>query len=420
MSTASRARKSFTLNAISILFYTGIFLSIFIPSYFNWNLTEILSNRVKDGWCNPEKEGIGLHCFGDFYAPMGIAGNQDPWRIGVNPNPPFAMLIFKLFYTISNFTAPRFSLTLYILLIFCAFMLPAVHAWRKSIKTYQIKLLYLSMYAMSMPAISLIDRGNIIAFTVPLVYFAYWFHKEKPQLAASLLVIAVVIKPQLAIFMVLLLVIKQYRLFVLAVFSGLTLNLAGFLFFKSPKISISNWIESIISYPAYAGEGKIYPVNVSLQNTLFLMDKALETNFAESWIITTASVLVLIYVASILFNLKQLSSDQLFYQIVILLLIAGGTVFSYYAVYLSLVFLFLSFFDDHDSIFKNPYSSLCTTALLMLLIPISPLSWKLFPFLSNFGQATVAITWTLASCVLVLLIITISVENFARKFQLKG
>lgn len=420
MSTASRARKSFTLNAVSTLFYSGIFLSIFIPSYFNWNLTEILSNKVKDGWCNPEKEGIGLHCFGDFYAPMGIAGNQDPWRIGVNPNPPFAMLIFKLFYAISNFTTPRFSLILYMLLIFCAFMLPAVHAWRKSIKTYQIKLLYLSMYAMSMPAISLIDRGNIIALTVPLVYFAYLFHNEKPQLTVALLVISVVIKPQLAIFMILLLAVKQYRLFVLAVFSGLTLNLAGFLFFQSPKISISNWIESIFSYPTYAGEGKIYPVNISLQNTLFLMDKSFQTNFAEILITTTASVLVLVYAASILFNLKQLSPDQLFYQIVILLLITGGTVFSYYAVFLSLVFLFLSFFDDRDSIFESPFSSLCSTALLLLIIPISPLSWKLFPFLSNFGQATVAITWTLAQCVLVLLIITISVENFSRKFRVKG
>ena len=197
------------------------------------------------------------------------------------------------------------------------------------------------------------------------------------------------------------------------------MNLVGFLFFQSPKVSFGNWIASIISYPSYAGEGKIYPVNISLRNTLFLMDKSFQTNFAAISIIIAASIFALIYVASILFNLRQLSLDQLFYQIVILLLIAGGTVFSYYAIYLSLVFLFLSFFDDRDSIFENPLSSLCTTALLMLIIPISPLSWKLFPFLSNFGQATVAITWTLAQCVLFLLIITISFENFGRKFHLK-
>ena len=140
---------------------------------------------------------------------MGIAGNQDPWRIGVNPNPPFAMLIFKVFFTVSNFISPRFSLTLYMFLIFCAFMLPAVHAWRESTKAFQMKLVYFSMYAMSMPAISLIDRGNIIAFTVPLVYFAYFFHEEKPKLTVALLVISVIIKPQLAIFMIMLLAVKN-------------------------------------------------------------------------------------------------------------------------------------------------------------------------------------------------------------------
>jgi hypothetical protein len=150
------------------------------------------------------------------------------------------------------------------------------------------------------------------------------------------------------------------------------------------------------------------------------MDKSFQTNFAEILITTTASILVLVYVASILFNLKQLSPDQLFFQIVIILLVTGGTVFSYYAVYLSLVFLFLSFFDDRDSIFESPFSSLCTTALLLLLIPISPLSWKLFPFLSQFGQATVAITWTLAQCVLAILVVTLTLENFVGKFYRRG
>jgi hypothetical protein len=410
-------RKSFTLNAISLISVFGIFLSIFIPSYYNWNLTEILSNRVKDGWCNPQKEGVGLHCFGDFFAPIGIAGNQDPWEVGINPNPPFAMLIFKLFYFISNLTTPRISLLLYLLIIFIAFSLPALHAWRQSTKLYQEKLLYLLVYFTSMPAISLFDRGNVIALTLPMLYFSFLCIQKNPHITVVLLVAAVLIKPQLAIFSIILLATRNYRYFATILVSGTVLNLMGFLFFHNPKVSFINWISSIINYPSYAGEGKIYPVNISLRNTLYLMDKSFQSNLSDTFIQTTASIVVLIFVVSLLFSINRLPLGQIFYQVVILSLVAGGTVFSYYAIYLTLMFIFLAFFGLADSIFERPFSSLCTTALLLLAVPTSPLSWRLFPFLSHLGQATVSITWTLTQCTLVLVMATLTFENISKKFK---
>jgi hypothetical protein len=414
VSTTSRSvtkRKLFTIKTVAFLSAIGVFLSIFIPSYFGWSLTAIISYRVEDGWCVAKNAGIGAHCFGDFFAPMRAAALLDPWEEGVNPNPPYVMLIFAAFAKLAQFTSERFALIVWIVSMISALALPVIHSWATSKKAQMEKLFYTLIYVTSLPIIAVIDRGNIIFVTVPLIYFTFVYISSKRFLPLALIIIAVLIKPQLVIFAFLFLALGKMKAFLMVTLFPIVATLFGFIFFTYPGTSLSNWLAALISYPDYASEGKIYPVNLSLKSTMSLVDKALETDLPIHLIETASLALVAMFFVSILINLKKLSLENLFYQLIVLMILSIGTSFLYYAAFLSVFFLLMLFHDFGNSIFEKSFPSLCTSSLFILIIPISPLSWKLFPFLNEFGQATVTITWTLAQCVLVLVMVTYCAGN---------
>ena len=405
-------RKNFTVKAVGFLSAIGIFVSIFIPSYFNWSLTAIISYRVEDGWCVAKNAGIGLHCFGDFFAPLRVAFLPDPWEEGINPNPPFVMLIFAAFAKLAQFTSERFALIFWVVSMISALVLPVIHSWITSKKSQQEKLFFALIYFTSLPIIAVIDRGNIIFVTIPLLYFAFVNINRQRYMPPILMILAVLIKPQLIIFAFLFLSLRKTKEFLTVTLVSFFATFFGFVFFVDPLISLRNWLGALISYPDYASEGRIYPVNLSLKSTLSLVDKAFETNLPSHLIEFTSLVLVAIFFISILAKLKNFHLENLFFQLIVLMILSIGTSFLYYAAFLSIFFLLMLFHDFGKSIFERSFSSLCSSSLFLLVIPISPLSWKLFPFLNEFGQATVTITWTLAQCVLVLVMLTYLSANF--------
>ena len=58
-------------------------LIVLLPSYLGFSSSSSLSYYVNDGWCT-KGQGIGSHCFGDFYYPFNFSNLDAPWAAGPN------------------------------------------------------------------------------------------------------------------------------------------------------------------------------------------------------------------------------------------------------------------------------------------------------------------------------------------------
>jgi hypothetical protein len=90
-------------------------------------LTESLIFSVNDGWCNPISDGIGNHCFGDFYNFM--SGDIfKPWTEVKTPYPPLAILYFIPYeFIISNFGVTKLILFVHLLFLLFCVIFPVLH-----------------------------------------------------------------------------------------------------------------------------------------------------------------------------------------------------------------------------------------------------------------------------------------------------
>ena len=95
---------------ITLGFVLSLTVQLFISSYSNIRPTEALSYDISDGWCNPNTEGIGSHCFGDFYAPIRALESGNPYESIVSNYPPVAFLAMQPFRVLHNLVPGRTAL----------------------------------------------------------------------------------------------------------------------------------------------------------------------------------------------------------------------------------------------------------------------------------------------------------------------
>lgn len=67
---------------------------VLLTSYLGLIYTESFSALMMDSWCDPKTEGIGKHCFSDFYSVKEISNSNNPWQSG-STYPPLPILIVK-------------------------------------------------------------------------------------------------------------------------------------------------------------------------------------------------------------------------------------------------------------------------------------------------------------------------------------
>lgn len=145
-----------TIIAVIILGYQGKF----------W--TETISFRINDSWCNTGREGVGLHCFGDY----GLAYYRGYKEVVYSPdnfaaaNTPVTALFFELLRLFPY----NISLVFYLALSTLCLAYPIFKATAPFGRERQL-ILTSSFGLLSAGAISALDRGNHVALLVPLVYW---------------------------------------------------------------------------------------------------------------------------------------------------------------------------------------------------------------------------------------------------------
>jgi hypothetical protein len=303
-----------------MLLFLGLILTLtswWVSAYFGFDFHSLISSQSNDPPSvvpiSPENT-FGVHTFGDFLLPSEWARLDNPWLNELpplNPYPPLAMFIFKVF-TVFPY---KISLILFLGLNLVSLLFPIIHHLRHSKKSGNFSgiLLFLML---STGFISTLDRGNVIGLIVAPTYLFFFFFKNGEYRKANLM-LAFIISIKIYPILLLLMYIKPNRIkdafrvfFYASLFSLVTL-----IFFSEPVESARMIIHAILtgSVTPKFGTELLNPANISLAASF---TQFTSTNFGQfislPTILTIANTLSVVYAVLliILIKINPLSFDS--------------------------------------------------------------------------------------------------------------
>jgi hypothetical protein len=422
-------------NLIQILIglaFLNVTMLMLIPNYLQFSTIESLSYFTDDGWCKTG-EGIGKHCFGDFYYNFNFTDLSAPWGQQRTPYPPLSLFIFKIFkFLFENTSYSRLSINTYLIISVIAILFPSYHLQRKGFINKKISFVIGTTTIMSAPMIASLDRGNLQMIVTPLIYLCvYYFFTNNKKYFLLTSCILVSLKPQYILLATLFIAKRDY----INLFKWLTATVISFLstFVLYPVNILQNlqdYVNQISLYNQYVPTGILYPANLSLSSTLSLIYRFFsESNlqdmqnansfFVPIWI----TVLILTLCSFLLWragpNTDRYTSMYLALSFPILL---PGVVFAYHASTLVVFFIFIAVntlgnnpesFNKRDlptAFVENKISYFLTSSIVVLLfIPFS-IPWNLIPRYTDLADGNVTITWTLLQFLFLVLFIKLMLD----------
>ncbi len=302
---SNSSRLAFRINTDSCFaIYFGIYaivavVGIYLSSYFRFASTAALSVVVEDGWCNSKEQGIGLHCFGDFYYNFGFVNLPNPWVGSPFPYPPLAAFIFKPFVFVYSLTPNSpWALCLYLLILVAAILFVPYSISKKFQLSHSNRFLLLTLTITSAPILVAIDRGNIILLTFPLLYlFIIAEMESKHRKAFTYWTFMILLKPHLVILGLLFFRNKQMRRGILNCFLAFGFFIGSFILYPvNIAENLKAYLHQLISYQEYVSSGSLYPVNVSLGNTVSLLTRFFFDTIPQASTLSCISAIFLILI----------------------------------------------------------------------------------------------------------------------------
>lgn len=185
-----------------------------LSSYFKIDIPGTLMYKGDDGWCRPDIEGIGVHCFGDFNERLSPS-EYDQWTVYPNnlETSPIGPFITSLANLAATLTSPRLTLILFYIISIGLLTYPFVNASKSWY--WPNRLLAVGFFGLaSYPTLVLLDRLNYLVFAVPVLYMLF-----KKMLLGNLesyiipILLLTAIKPQFGILSLIFLFRKKHFLF---------------------------------------------------------------------------------------------------------------------------------------------------------------------------------------------------------------
>ena len=431
-----------TFENLSLVSLIAMSVGVLYSSYMGLSYSEIISAPVSDGWCEPTTQGIGKHCFGDFYAPNSISSSSNPWNSpGLLDGVAYTPLSFSYFNVISAelLLGIEQKLPLYINLVFTIFALsfPGLHIIVKKIKKGLSGKWILAVMLTSTPSLMMIDRGSNNFILVPLLYMYFVKIREgKSSKAFLLLFVMSLWKPQMLLFGFLLISwigLRKFSLAMLATISGLLVSFI--LYPNSMLVNIIDWVENSRAYQTYAPSPSIG--NYSFANFVGLLESTWHTlsspgqSFSlldNPLSINEVSAISLMYgvmaFGVVLLGRKHLSANYQFLAVTVFFLQLPGTTFGYYTVFLILPLIFMIIdneFAGVDSSFKA-LNYVVYGALLFAMVPAWPVNMTVLGIDPTGMFSASGITWVISHLLLsilsVLLILDILLTFLRSKVSL--
>jgi hypothetical protein len=242
-------------------------------SYLGVDIYSSRSFISADGWCDPVSQGLGSHCWGDYYYPIFLVFSQpNPWLEHGNPYPAASLIPFMITHILGSIT----GITHAGLVIFLGTMVLligwSVWAGTKGLELEPRLILFTTLTFFSPPLISALDRGNNVGFIVPLLVWLYWSLRNKSENQGMLaIVLLTLIKPHFAVLLFIYLLRGQIAPLIKAVLLGGTIHVLGFLVVAGDRfpINIYDWLARLVSYQDYTSVQNGWPQNISFAQALY-------------------------------------------------------------------------------------------------------------------------------------------------------
>jgi len=411
----SSKKSSLDLGYISLFTYSAVYmiastLNFYITSYLNYKPSSVLSFRVDDGWCESTTQGIGSHCFGDFYYSLRFISRDNPWNLDANPYPPFALMIFKPFeFLVRQFPNNNYGLIAYLVfLIAMLLIVPLILVANKSI-SMRTGLLACALIISSAPALVALDRGNVIIFCFPfLCFFFLNILTGNDRKALLFLTFVVLVKPQSIILGVLFFRKREFLSAIkrnarIVAFFCLTFLVYGF----NALELFSSYARQIISFQTYSTPGSFSPINISISNSLQLFsEQVLGITIYHQLLTLTAIVILMIGASYIYFNFNS-NRIQCVIIATILSIIFPSVSFHYYLIYILAlsvsIFLMLMGNSNSDHINVDEPRSYFGLRKLFFLSLIIFVPWQIpLNLFTNRTGTDLSFHWILVSFVILL------------------
>jgi hypothetical protein len=270
-----KIRRFPTIEILILAQGISLFLWWIAGSYFG---VDVYASRVfpgNDGWCVPEREGLGIHCWGDFYHPASQAALPNPFAGDIPvPYSGAGLLPFLFFSQISYFFGvPGLGLFLYLGTM--AFLITYSIWFATRGATRMIRVILTSVLVLFSPGILFVlDRGNSAGFLIPILIWV--FHEIKAGKTSTLvlsLIVLSAVKPHFGLFAIVLFLVGKHRE---AMFSGLgsaIINLAPFALFwpHSFPANVSSWISAVTGFQnIYGTVSAPWPQNISFSQSIYV------------------------------------------------------------------------------------------------------------------------------------------------------
>lgn len=400
----------------------ALFIQQFLPGYLRYSSIEAISYKMNDGWCDPQKDGIGTHCFGDFYYPLTFVAADNPWKGVINPYPPISTFLYKPFELLSEYTLPRISLSLWLLCLLFCLVFPAIHLKFvvKEIHTQSFVTIILVTLTCA-PALMSLDRGNNLLFIIPPLYLFFrgcLLNDNKRTFLFGL--ICVCLKPQFIVLAFLIYSLFGLNRVIRWFLVTALVNLASFLlYFKSFPENILYWMHKAVGFQEYGANGVLMPANVSLKSDIQIVINVFNLKISESIVQSCVYLLAAVFTLMLIKNLGKRSLVHNFSIVLLYPLLFTGTAFNYYLTILYIPFLFLFAHQNeqkpagslksfgHAEASSPSLSKPLQSAMFLLFAIFSFIPWGIpwsavFPELSGRGWDIIGINWVFSQYMLLI------------------
>jgi hypothetical protein len=408
-----------------------------VPSYFGLTpSSDIVLNGVSDGWCDSKTQGIGLHCFGDYYYPLNFTESSNPWDIEAAPAYPAASLIIFSAFNELSIVFNNASLGLYMFLLSSPLFMLLI--FTQSYRKFRFPFLYVvvlfAFVIASWPFLFAFDRGNSILLALPLtILMLRNFINKNYTMFLVVLVFMSFIKIQFILFLLILLTTRAiFKLFTYGLLI-IVVNVIPFMFFdKNIAYNLNAFVKTFINFQDYAPAGTLNS-NLSLPNSIAILDRFVFNNPVSdiSYPPTLISVLGLILVCLFLWiRGNRLDPMHSFLVIILFIILAPSVSFAYYLILFLgyLTYAGLNYIENisrggNEQIglkFLNQLSKqnrvLILVSYILLFIPWS-IPW--FAIIPNFtsinsGEFNASVTRFPGQLVLVLMFISLLFTRFPK------
>lgn len=324
-------------------------------SYFGLDTFYSRSFQGADTWCDPSIQGLGVHCWGDYYSlTLAFTLNPESPYLGEYPTAyaPAGLLFIQAFNQLSLFFGqPAMGLVLYL-----GLMISTI-SWSIWKGTFGLKLenrivLFATLTLFAPPIVMVLDRGNTVGFLVPLLV---WYFQALRDGKNSQIIVAValmsIIKPHFGVMVIALFISGKVLVALKSALMVGIVNVLPFLIIWGNEFLtyMNQWLLVFFGYQGVSSPSNPFPTNISFSHSSLIIATGLNNSgLADftlflSWVekgygLIGFAVGVMLLLMVLVFR-PSLTQTQISILVVSCISLLSGTTFLYYAVFVIPVLL---------------------------------------------------------------------------------